>query len=127
MHSCLSWYRRESARRILENEDTEALFEILMLLDQLCIEERLCSQPAGNTLCAQGLLMISPQKAQQGNNPADLPTHDMGRYAAPKRDINPQHTATYHRTDLAGLEGKKWEWDLRGQEGSYLGNYGFNG
>jgi len=48
-------------------------------------------------------------------------------YAAPKQDIAPQHTTIYHRIDLPGLEGKKWEWDLRGQEGSYLGNYDFNG
>ena len=33
----------------LESDDTKALFEILMLLDHLCVEEGLCDQPADNT------------------------------------------------------------------------------
>ena len=44
----------------LENGDTKVLFEILMLLDHLCIEEKIVRRPAGNTLCAQGRLMIFP-------------------------------------------------------------------
>jgi SAM-dependent methyltransferase len=49
----------------LENEDTKALFEIVMLLDHLCIEEKIVQPRGGNTSCAQDLLMISPREAQQ--------------------------------------------------------------
>ena len=37
---------RELAGAYLENEDTKALLEVLMLLDQLCIEEKIV-QPRG--------------------------------------------------------------------------------
>jgi SAM-dependent methyltransferase len=71
--------------------------------------------------------MIFPQKAQQTDNSPDSPTDDIGPYVAPKRDIDPEDAGSYHRMDVPGLEEKKWLWDLRGQEGSYLGNYDFNG
>jgi SAM-dependent methyltransferase len=61
------------------------------------------------------------------NNSPDSPTDYMPPYAAPKRHIDRQDIATYHRMDLPGLEDKEWQWDLRGQEDSYLGNYDFNG
>ena len=53
----------------LENEDTQALFEILMLLDHLCIEEKIV-QPwlADNISCVQSMLMIFPQKAPQARS-----------------------------------------------------------
>jgi SAM-dependent methyltransferase len=70
--------------------------------------------------------MIS-QKAIQMDNSPDSPTHDVVPYAAPKQDVDAQHTTIYHRIDLPGLEDKKWEWDLRGQEASYFGDYDFNG
>jgi SAM-dependent methyltransferase len=54
-------------------------------------------------------------------------THPTVLYVEPKRGIDPQDTAIYHRIDLPGLENKKWQWDLRGHEDSYLGNYDFNG
>ena len=73
--------------------------------------------------------MISPQKARQTDNAPDSAhrTGDRGLYAAPTLDVDPQSAATYHRIDVPGLEDKKWQWDLRGQERSYLGNYDFNG
>ena len=73
--------------------------------------------------------MISPQKARQTDNAPDSAhrTGDSGLYAAPTLDVDPQSAATYHRIDVPGLEDKKWQWDLRGQERSYLGNYDFNG
>jgi SAM-dependent methyltransferase len=73
--------------------------------------------------------MISPQKARQTDNAPDSVhrTGDSGLYAVPTLDIDPQYAATYHRIDVPGLEDKKWQWDLRGQERSYLGNYDFNG
>jgi SAM-dependent methyltransferase len=52
--------------------------------------------------------------------------HDIVPYVDPKRGIDPQETSIYHRMDLPGLENKNWQWDLRGQERSYLGNYDFN-
>lgn len=51
----------------------------------------------------------------------------MSPYAEPKRGVRPQEASIYHRVDLPGLEQKKWLWDLRGDEGSYLGNYDFAG
>jgi len=48
-------------------------------------------------------------------------------FVAPKRGVDPQDTEIYHRIDLPGLEDQEWQWDLRGQEDSYLGNYDFNG
>ncbi len=47
--------------------------------------------------------------------------------AEPKRGVDLQDTATYHRVDLPGLKQKKWQWDLREHEASYLGNYDFDG
>ena len=70
--------------------------------------------------------MIFPQKTRPVDNSPGSPAHDIAPYVVPKRGIAPQDTATYHRIDLPGLEDKKWVWDLRGQEDSYFGNYGFN-
>jgi hypothetical protein len=48
-------------------------------------------------------------------------------YVEPKRGIDPQEIAVYHRIDLPGLKDEKWLWDLRGDENSYLGSYDFYG
>lgn len=49
-------------------------------------------------------------------------------YVQPKRGIRLQDAGFYHRLDLPGFEQeKRWVWDLRGDEGRYLGNYDFTG
>jgi SAM-dependent methyltransferase len=48
-------------------------------------------------------------------------------YVEPTRGVDPRDAAIYHRIDVPGLEDKKWVWDLRGDEASYLGNYDFSG
>jgi SAM-dependent methyltransferase len=48
-------------------------------------------------------------------------------YVEPKRGIHLQEAGVYHRLDLPGFEKKTWVWDLRGDEGHYLGNYDFSG
>jgi len=67
------------------------------------------------------------QKALPAVDSLGSPEHEMELYAPWKRDIDPQEAAIYHRIDVPGLEEKKWVWDLRENEASYLGNYDFNG
>ena len=49
---------RGTRRAYLENEDTKALLEVLMLLDQLCIEEKIV-QPRG------GQYLMHPRAVRQ--------------------------------------------------------------
>ena len=67
----------------LENEDTKALFEILMLLDHLCIEEKIVQPTAGNTSCARGPLNDIPARSTEAkpNNPG-------------KKDLRPRSPST---------------------------------
>ena len=58
MESGESWFyglsRPEGTRSAyLENEDTKAPLEVFMLLDQLCIEEKIVHQLAVNISCAR--------------------------------------------------------------------------
>ena len=47
----------------LENEDTKALFEILMLLDHLCIEEGIVQPAGGQYLMRPRLVNDIPAKS----------------------------------------------------------------
>ena len=71
--------------------------------------------------------MIFPQKTRPPDNRPDSSAHDVAPFVAPERGVDPQDTEVYHRIDLPGLEDQEWQWDLRGQEDSYLGNYDFKG
>ena len=52
----------------LENEDTQALFEILMLLDRLCIEEKIVQPAGGQYLMRPRSVNDILRKAQPMNN-----------------------------------------------------------
>jgi hypothetical protein len=48
-------------------------------------------------------------------------------YVEPKTALSADDCYFYHRMDLPGVDEKPWEWDLRGDEASYLGGFDFAG
>jgi hypothetical protein len=55
----------------LENGDTKALFEILMLLDHLCIEEKIVRPTGGQYLMRPKSVSDVPAKSATTDSPPD--------------------------------------------------------
>ena len=58
---------RGSRAAYIENEDTRALFEVLMLLDHLCIEEEIVSPVGGQYLMRPRAIPDFPAKNSAGS------------------------------------------------------------
>jgi len=97
----------------LENEDTKALFEILMLFDRCASKKRCATKRRAIPHCAQNLSMIFPQKHDHRITRQISSAHDIAPFVAPERGVDPQDTEVYHRIDLPGLEDQAWTMDLR--------------